>query len=146
MELGEDGTEGGPLNDLVVVKGDLTLDGTLNVLEATGGNYGPGLYRMLSYTGNLTDNGLAIGNLPRGSAMIQTAMAQQVNLIAGAQILTSGMVMLEQSLMASSRVGTASGRTMRATPTGQSIQAISTQAIATGRSRFWWSCWHGSCR
>ncbi|WP_161492382.1 autotransporter outer membrane beta-barrel domain-containing protein [Brucella pituitosa] len=83
MELGEDGMAGGALNDLVVVKGDLTLDGTLNVTEAAGGNYGPGLYRMLSYTGNLTDNGLAIGNLPRGSAMIQTAMAQQVNLIAG---------------------------------------------------------------
>ncbi|WP_421522021.1 autotransporter outer membrane beta-barrel domain-containing protein [Ochrobactrum quorumnocens] len=83
MELGEDGQAGGPLNDLVVVNGDLTLDGTLDVTQASGGNYGPGVYRIVSYSGHLTDNGLAIGHLPHGSGIIQTAMAQQVNLIAG---------------------------------------------------------------
>ncbi|MGW6778656.1 autotransporter outer membrane beta-barrel domain-containing protein [Brucella pseudogrignonensis] len=83
FELGEDGTAGGPLNDLLVVDGNLTLDGTLDIRQSAGGNYGPGVYRLISYTGNLTDNGLTLGDLPGGSGSIQTSIAQQVNLIAG---------------------------------------------------------------
>ncbi|GAA5628314.1 adhesin BmaC autotransporter [Brucella sp. NBRC 12953] len=85
MELGESGTAGGPLNDVLVVNGDLTLDGSLDIRQSAGGNYGPGIYRIISYTGNLTDNGLTLGNVPVGSATVQTSIAQQVNLIAGGE-------------------------------------------------------------
>ncbi|MFC5374808.1 autotransporter outer membrane beta-barrel domain-containing protein [Brevundimonas faecalis] len=65
------------------VNGNLTLDGTLNVTNA--GGFGQGVYRVFNYTGSLTDNGLDIGAmpaLPAGSTTaVQTAMANQVNLI-----------------------------------------------------------------
>lgn len=83
-EFGEPGTVGGPFNDHTIVYGNLTLDGTLNVEQSAGGAYGPGLYRLISYNGTLTDNGLDIGSLPAGAlgAVIQTSIANQVNLIA----------------------------------------------------------------
>ncbi len=81
-EFGQAGVVGGPLNDLTVVGGNLTLDGTINVAVPPGGSYGPGLYRVISYGGMLTDNGLALGTLPAGSVnQVQTAVAGQVNLI-----------------------------------------------------------------
>ena len=62
------------------VTGDLTLDGTLNVANA--GGFGAGVYRIFDYGGTLTDNGLTVGTLPSGtSGTVQTAMAQQVNLL-----------------------------------------------------------------
>lgn len=67
---------------LFQVNGNLTLDGTLNVTGA--GGFGPGLYRLIDYTGTLTDNGLALGAAPAaatGSLTIQTSQAGQVNLI-----------------------------------------------------------------
>ncbi|MFO1141627.1 MAG: autotransporter-associated beta strand repeat-containing protein [Amaricoccus sp.] len=72
---------GGPLNDLTVVGGDLTLDGTLNVLTTPDGSFDPGVYRVISYAGTLTDNGLAIGTIPSPDFSVQTSIAQQVNLI-----------------------------------------------------------------
>ncbi|WP_456856501.1 autotransporter domain-containing protein [Bradyrhizobium sp. USDA 4501] len=63
------------------VGGNLRLAGTLNVSDA--GSFGPGLYRIFSYGGALTDNGLVIGTVPGGDAglyNIQTAVAGQVNL------------------------------------------------------------------
>jgi fibronectin-binding autotransporter adhesin len=83
MQFGKAYTLGDALNDHIVVNGDLTLDGTLNVTETAGGTFGPGLYRIVSYTGNLTDNGLDVGTLPNGIGTIQTAVAGQVNLFAG---------------------------------------------------------------
>ena len=83
LALGQAGTPGTALNDRIVVNGNLTLDGTLDVYEAAGGNYGPGIYRIIDYTGILTDNGLSIGNLPNGSGLIQTSVQGQINLIAG---------------------------------------------------------------
>nr|WP_247642510.1 autotransporter-associated beta strand repeat-containing protein [Brucella sp. 83/13] len=83
MQLGQAGVAGGALNDLIEVKGNLTLDGTLDVAETAGGSYGPGIYRLINYTGSLTDNGLDIGMLPNGAGAIQTAVAGQVNLLAG---------------------------------------------------------------
>lgn len=83
MQFGEAGTTGGALNDLITVKGNLTLDGTLDVTETAGGSYGPGIYRIIDYTGTLTDNGLDIGTLPNGSGSIQTSITGQVNLLAG---------------------------------------------------------------
>jgi fibronectin-binding autotransporter adhesin len=55
-----DTSVGGALNDLTVVKGDLTLDGKIDVLDQ-GQTLGPGVYRIINYTGTLTDNGLDIG-------------------------------------------------------------------------------------
>lgn len=80
--LGQAGTAGGALNDLLVVNGDLTLDGTLNVTQSAGGTFGPGIYRLIDYTGALTDQGLALGTLAgMGTNAIQTSIAGQVNLI-----------------------------------------------------------------
>nr|WP_253201561.1 autotransporter outer membrane beta-barrel domain-containing protein [Sphingomonas quercus] len=88
-ELGAANVAGGPLNDLVVVGGDLLLDGLLNVRVADGGTFGPGLYRLFDYAGTLTDRGLTTGDMPVASGyVVQTAIARQVNLIVGAQ--TSG--------------------------------------------------------
>ncbi len=73
---------GGPLNDLTQVGGGLTLDGTIDVTVSAGGSFGPGLYRVISYGGVLTDNGLALGAMPVGSTVaVQTSIAGQVNLI-----------------------------------------------------------------
>ena len=82
-DLGQANTVGGPLNDLVNVNGDLRLDGTLNVAQSAGGSFGAGLYRLISYTGSLTDNGLDIGTAPGAAAdlQVQTSVAQQVNLV-----------------------------------------------------------------
>lgn len=81
-ELGAANTAGGPLNDLTVVKGDLTLDGTLNVTQSAVGVYGAGIYRLIDYSGTLTNNGLELGNMPAGTNnYVQTSVAQQVNLV-----------------------------------------------------------------
>jgi fibronectin-binding autotransporter adhesin len=63
--------------------GNLELDGVLNITAA--GAFGPGVYRLIDYTGTLTDNGLAFGTVPGGftpnvDLFVQTSVAQQVNL------------------------------------------------------------------
>lgn len=81
-QFGKANVVGGPLNDLVNVGGDLTLDGTVNVSVSPGGSFDLGLYRVASYDGTLTDNGLAVGTIPPGSdVIVQSSMAGQVNLI-----------------------------------------------------------------
>ncbi|MDA8481057.1 autotransporter-associated beta strand repeat-containing protein [Citrobacter sp. Awk 4] len=80
--LGQAGTVGGSLNDLTVVNGNLTLGGTLNVTTSTGGTFDAGVYRIISYAGSLTNNGLVLGSLPSGAnATLQTSVAGQINLI-----------------------------------------------------------------
>lgn len=64
---------------LFSVGGDLTLDGTLDVTDA--GGFGVGVYRLFDYGGSLIDNGLTVGSLPSGIPIIQTAVANQVNLV-----------------------------------------------------------------
>ncbi len=82
FEFGQAGVAGGPLNDLVNVGGNLTLDGTINVTESAGGTFGAGIYRVFNYGGTLTDNGLTLGTLPAGSTVqVQTAVTGQVNLV-----------------------------------------------------------------
>lgn len=82
MEFGEANVEGGTLNDLINIGGDLVLDGTINVAESAGGSFDAGVYRVINYGGALTDNGLDIGLMPDGSnAVVQTAIAGQVNLV-----------------------------------------------------------------
>ncbi|HWW57263.1 MAG TPA: autotransporter-associated beta strand repeat-containing protein [Sphingopyxis sp.] len=81
-EFGQAEVPGGPLNDLVNVGGNLTLDGTINVSVSAGGNFGGGLYRVFNYDGAFTDNGLTLGSMPVGSNVsVQTSVAGQVNLI-----------------------------------------------------------------
>ncbi|HEY4146948.1 autotransporter-associated beta strand repeat-containing protein [Pinirhizobacter sp.] len=80
-QLGQAGTVGGALNDLTVVHGNLTLDGTLNVSTSPGGSFGAGVYRLFSYDGSLIDNGLALGTLPSTDVFVQTSLANQVNLV-----------------------------------------------------------------
>ena len=81
-EFGQAGVVGGPRNDLTVVGGNLTLDGTLNLSASAGGVFGPGLYRIISYGGTLTNNGLELGTYPAGSVnSVQTAVAGEVNLL-----------------------------------------------------------------
>ena len=91
FDFGQANVAGGPLNDLVNVGGDLTLDGTLNVSPSAGGSFGPGIYRVFNYGGALTDNGLTIGTIPSPSFFVQTSVANQVNLVNTAGLtLTSG--------------------------------------------------------
>ena len=61
--FGQAGVVGGAYNDLTVVHGDLLLDGELNVAETAGGNFGPGIYRVISYDGTLTNLGLRKSSL-----------------------------------------------------------------------------------
>jgi len=82
MQLGQANVAGGALNDLITVGGDLTLDGMLNVSISPSGDFGAGIYRLINYSGTLTDNGLTLGAMPSGAdAFVQTAMAGQVNLV-----------------------------------------------------------------
>jgi fibronectin-binding autotransporter adhesin len=86
---GTDTTAGGGINDLSAVTGNLSLDGTLNVseigvgsfLSATEGNS----WRLFTYTGALTDNGLVLGSTPTLSSgltlAVDTSTANEVNLI-----------------------------------------------------------------
>ncbi len=55
---------GSGVNDLVVVTGNLTLDGTLNVTDV--GSFGAGAYTLMTYGGTLIDQDLAFGLLPTG--------------------------------------------------------------------------------
>ncbi|APR51923.1 hypothetical protein CA223_07225 [Sphingomonas koreensis] len=80
FELGEAGTPGGANNDLVNVGGNLTLDGTLNVIAQP--SFGEGYYRLFNYGGSLTDSGLLFGSLPGGyTPTLLTNIAGQVNLL-----------------------------------------------------------------
>lgn len=79
--FGQANVVGGPLNDLVTVGGDLVLDGTLNVVTTPGGSFDTGIYRVISYAGSLTDNGLAVGTIPSPNFFVQTSVSGQVNLV-----------------------------------------------------------------
>ena len=86
---GANTTVGGGINDLSAVAGNLTLDGTLNVseigvgsfLSATVGN----IWRLLTYAGTLTNNGLSLGTVPTLSSGLtlafDTSTPNEVNLI-----------------------------------------------------------------
>ncbi|MDH6150430.1 outer membrane autotransporter protein [Paraburkholderia sp. WSM4179] len=79
--FGQANVVGGALNDLTVVQGNVTLAGTLNVQTSEAGTFDPGIYRIISYAGSLTNNGLAIGTIPSPDFFVQASIAHQVNLI-----------------------------------------------------------------
>ena len=64
--------------------GDLTLGGTLNIIDDIGG-FGAGVYRIFDYSGSLNDSGIIIGTIPAGTdasgLWIQTNYEHQVNLV-----------------------------------------------------------------
>jgi fibronectin-binding autotransporter adhesin len=86
VNFGQAGVAGGALNDLVEVGGNLTLNGTLNVTQTTGGTFGPGVYRIFNYGGTLTNNGL---NVASPDYFVQTSVANQVNLVNSAGLTLS---------------------------------------------------------
>ncbi|MGI9178081.1 MAG: PEP-CTERM sorting domain-containing protein, partial [Pirellulales bacterium] len=78
-----DFTVGGGINDLISTAGDLTLDGTLQV-TGLGGALTPGSYRLVNYTGGLTNNVLTIDSTFLATypgTTIDTATTGQVNLV-----------------------------------------------------------------
>ena len=78
--LGAPGTVGSEVNDLIVVNGDLVLDGQLEVLNL--GGFDEGTYTLITYTGSLTDNTLEPVSLPGDAkAMIDTATVGEIRLI-----------------------------------------------------------------
>lgn len=80
FELGDPLGTAGTDSDLINVGGNLTLDGTVRIIDL--GAYGAGTYRLLNYTGTLTDNSLTVGTQPAGFvAVVDTATQGQVNLI-----------------------------------------------------------------
>ncbi len=81
-DFGQANAANSALNDLTVVGGNLTLGGTLNVTPSVAGGYDPGIYRLINYTGALTDNGVAFGSMPPDTDnYVQTSVANQVNLV-----------------------------------------------------------------
>lgn len=85
FELGQAYTPGGSLNDLINVRGDLLLDGTLDVMTSPNGTFGPGVYRIYNYGGTLTNNTLDLGDMPqsqdKSNIFVQTSIDKQVNLV-----------------------------------------------------------------
>ena len=53
--FGEVNVAGGALNDLIVVDGDVSLGGKLNVALSPGGNLDVGVYRVINYGGALSN-------------------------------------------------------------------------------------------
>ena len=70
----------GTNSDKVVVSGNLTLDGLLNITNT--GGFGAGIYTLFTYGGALTMNGVSVVSAPAGFVYsISTNTAGQINLI-----------------------------------------------------------------
>ena len=109
---GANTTAGGGINDLSAVTGNLTLDGTLNVSEigvgsfltATVGN----TWRLFTYAGTLTNNGLSLGSTPTLSSgltlAVDTSTPNEVNLIVVPEPATTAAAVLGVGLVAFARM------------------------------------------
>lgn len=83
----------GTISDRVDVTGNLTLDGTINVIEGTG--FSAGTYRIFDYSGTLTNNGLIVGTLPPGYfATVDVSTPSNVDLI-----ITGGPALTQTDLV-----------------------------------------------
>ena len=86
---GADQTIGVGVNDLITGVTDLTLDGTLDITDLTPGDFLTAMigdvWRLIDYSGTLTDNGLDIGSAPALASglmyEIDTTIGGQVNLV-----------------------------------------------------------------
>ena len=93
-------TPGGGINDLSAVTGNLALDGTLNVSEIGVGSFLTATqgdtWRLFTYTGALTNNGLVLGSTPTLSSgltlAVDTSTPNEVNLIVVPEPAVSAMV------------------------------------------------------
>ena len=87
FHLGTPGVIGGTENDLLSVSGNLSIHGTtLNITDSAAFAASPGVYRLINYSGTLTGSAanVTIGTAPGfapSDVIVQTAVAQQVNLI-----------------------------------------------------------------
>lgn len=74
----------GDISDNVSITGDLLVNGTLSINAGIG--FRAGSYQLFNYTGNFTDNGLAIGSIaPEGFELrLDTSVAGEVILIVSA--------------------------------------------------------------
>lgn len=84
FDLADGSANNAGLNDLLDINGDLLLDGRLNIFDA--GNFGPGSYKLMDYTGNITNLGLDIGSVPNdqfGYTVVVNAGAVVLNVTAG---------------------------------------------------------------
>ncbi|UHC20226.1 autotransporter-associated beta strand repeat-containing protein (plasmid) [Methylobacterium currus] len=76
-------TLGAPTTTAVVSAANLTLAGTLNLTPRSG--FASGSYRLIDYSGTLTDHTLAIGTAPSHSLYrVDTGTSHQVNLVVAA--------------------------------------------------------------
>jgi fibronectin-binding autotransporter adhesin len=78
--LGAPGTIGAGVNDLIVVDGDLVLDGQLDIVNR--GGFDEGTYTLITYTGELADNTLEVVNVPGDAeVMLDTSTAGEIRLV-----------------------------------------------------------------
>jgi len=61
------GATNNPSNGLIKVNGNLTLAGTVNIVDL--GGFSTGIYTGINYTGMLVNNGLQIGAVPDGKSV-----------------------------------------------------------------------------
>ena len=105
-------TAGGGINDLSAVTGNLTLDGTLNVSEIGVGSFLSATtgdtWRLFTYAGTLTNNGLVLGSTPTLSSgltlAVDTSTPNEVNLIVVPEPVATAAAVLGVSLMAVARM------------------------------------------
>lgn len=117
---GGDTTVGGAVNDLISLAGNLTLDGTINVGESVPNSFLAAsvgdTWRLMNYTGTLTDNGLTLGSMPALSGglifNLDTTTAGQVNLVVVPEPATmvSGMMGMGWMAAAAARRRKSRGR------------------------------------
>lgn len=79
FDLASPGTVGSGVNDLIVIEGDLVLDGNLTIADPD--ELAEGTYTLITYTGALTDNGLTLANPADGFIYsIDTTQANAITL------------------------------------------------------------------
>ena len=109
---GANTTAGGGINDLSAVTGNLRLDGTLNVSEIGVGSFltatAGDTWRLFTYAGTLTNNGLSLGSTPTLSSgltlAVDTSTPNEVNLIVVPEPATTAAAVLGVGLVAFARM------------------------------------------
>ena len=98
------------MNDLLTT-GTLTLAGTLNVTETTAGSFlgaaWGSSWRLIDYSGTLTDEGFVLGTMPNLAAgmnfVLDTSIAGQVNLVVIPEPAASVMLLAGAGIAAARR-------------------------------------------